>query len=56
MVDKKVSEYLAEIGARGGTKGGKAKGKRKVRGGSNHYKALAAKSAAARKAKAKGRP
>ena len=45
---KPISEYLAEIGA----KGGKATGKTKRRGGSDYYRELALKSAKARRAKA----
>lgn len=36
----KISDYLSEIGRRGGKKGGKAKGKRKVRGDSEYYSKL----------------
>jgi hypothetical protein len=43
-----ISDYLARIGS----KGGKAKGKRKARS-PDHYKAMAAKSAKARRDKAK---
>ena len=45
-----VSDYLAKIGS----KGGKATGQRKARS-PEHYKAMAAKSAEARKAKKKSR-
>jgi hypothetical protein len=47
MSDKEVRAYLAKIGA----KGGKAKGKAKLRGGPDYYKAISAKAAAARKKK-----
>ncbi len=45
MPTKAITQYLASIGAKGGASG---KGKAKVRGSSDHYKALAAKSAAVR--------
>jgi hypothetical protein len=44
----KISDYLADIGKRGGKAG---KGAAKKRGGSSYYKRLAAKSAKARAAK-----
>jgi hypothetical protein len=53
MATKAIRKYLAELGKQGGKVGGKATGKVKVRGDSNHYKALAAKATRARKAKAK---
>jgi hypothetical protein len=47
MTDKKVREYLASLGK----KGGETTGKSKVRGDSAYYKRISAKAAAARKAK-----
>lgn len=51
MVEKSVSEYLAQIGRKGGEIGGKAKGKRKARGDAEYYRQLRAKGV--RKARAK---
>jgi hypothetical protein len=49
-----ISDYLARIGSKGGKVGGKASGPRKARS-PEQYKAMAAKSAEARKAKKKSR-
>lgn len=51
MSDKSVREYLASIGK----KGGETKGESKVRGGTEHYKAISALAAKARAKKRKER-
>ncbi len=48
-MSESVKDYLARIGK----KGGETKGKSKVRGGAEYYKAISAKAAKARKKKVK---